>query len=68
MSSDTTQSSTPEGEPAADEAGTVAEDGVALSVTEGGTGTIAVSETAPPSPFNPTMRDPDASASEMGRA
>ena len=66
VSSETTQSGMPEGEPASvaiDGAGAVAEDGALI--TEGGTGTIAVSETTPP-PFNPTMRDPDASASETG--
>ncbi len=65
MSSDITQSGMAGDEPASvaiDEAGTVSEDGA--PVTKGGTATIAVSETAPP--FNPTMRDPDASASETG--
>ncbi len=67
MSSDITQSgTTPEGEPASlavGEADTVAGDGVSLTVADDGTGTIA--ETAPP-PFTPTLRDPDASASETG--
>ncbi len=66
MSSETTQSGTPEAEPASvaiDEAGTVAEDGA--PGPEADTGTIAIAETAPP-PFNPTLRDPDASASETG--
>lgn len=69
VSSDITQSGTPEGEPASlavGEADTVAEDGVSLTVADDGTGTIAVAETAPPPPFNPTMRDPDASTSETG--
>ena len=64
VSSDITQSGMIGGEPASvavGEADTIAGDGV-LSKDDG---TIAVAETAPP-PFNPTMRDPDASTSETG--
>ncbi|MGX7708460.1 hypothetical protein [Methylobacterium sp. Gmos1] len=61
MSSELTQSGTPEGEPAvaaADAAG--GEDGVSVSVAQTEPGT------APPSLFRPTMRDVD--ASEVGTA
>ncbi|AWN55298.1 hypothetical protein [Methylobacterium sp. 17Sr1-1] len=66
MSSELTQSGTPEGEPevAAADAGdagagsiAVGEDGVSVSVAP---------DTAPPSLFRPTMRDVGASASEVG--
>ena len=69
MSSDITQSSTPEGEPemaTIDEVGagtgsvTMGEDGVAVSVAQAET----VPDTAPPSMFRPTMRDVEASASQ----
>ncbi|SFV15467.1 hypothetical protein SAMN02799631_06122 [Methylobacterium sp. 174MFSha1.1] len=73
MSSELTQSGTPEGEsdvaaPDAGDAGTgsvaVGEDGVsvAVSVAEA----ESVPDPAPPSMFRPTMRDVGASASEVG--
>ncbi|GJD63059.1 hypothetical protein [Methylobacterium frigidaeris] len=71
MSSELTQSGTPDGAPevaAADEAGAgtgsiaVGEDGASVSIAQAET----VSDTAPPSMFRPTMRDVDASASETG--
>jgi hypothetical protein len=66
VSSELTESGTPEGEPAIAAAGAgtgsiaVGEDGGSVTVAQ------AVPDSAPPSLFRPTMRDVDASASEVG--